>query len=124
MVIGARGAGRRDQGLPVESYLDLGDRCAFTNSAGALALHPDFGSGIWERDGCAGADSRRSGAGPGGARLWMQARLPGQAQLLRRSASDSPVRLSEASTNPDALVVGARPVASGRGALRAASQLK
>lgn len=32
------------EGLPVETYLDTGDRGAFSNGAGALALHPAWGS--------------------------------------------------------------------------------
>ena len=32
------------EGLPVESYLDTGDRASFTNAGGAVALHPAWGS--------------------------------------------------------------------------------
>ncbi len=41
------------EGLPCETYLDLGNRAAFANGGGALALHPDFGRRIWQREGCA-----------------------------------------------------------------------
>ena len=39
--------------LPVESYLDIGDRSAFGNGGAAATLHPDFASRIWEAEGCA-----------------------------------------------------------------------
>jgi hypothetical protein len=32
------------EGLPVESYLDTGDRAHFTNGGGQVVLHPDFAS--------------------------------------------------------------------------------
>jgi hypothetical protein len=32
------------EGLPVESYLDTGDRCAFESAKGPMALYPAFGS--------------------------------------------------------------------------------
>ncbi|MCB8874248.1 Hint domain-containing protein [Acidisoma silvae] len=32
------------EGLPVESYLDTGDRASFANAGGAVALHPAWGS--------------------------------------------------------------------------------
>jgi collagen type I alpha len=41
------------EGLPAESYLDTGDRTNFANGGGAVALHPDFASRIWEAEGCA-----------------------------------------------------------------------
>ena len=41
------------EGLPAESYLDLGNRGAFDNGGGALTLHPDFATRVWERDACA-----------------------------------------------------------------------
>jgi hypothetical protein len=40
-------------GLPVESYLDTGDRSHFANGGGPIALHPDFASRIWEASACA-----------------------------------------------------------------------
>lgn len=39
--------------LPVESYLDAGDRSAFENGDRSVALHPDFGLRAWEAKGCA-----------------------------------------------------------------------
>jgi hypothetical protein len=47
------------EGLPVESYLDTGDRCNFENGGGPIALHPEFSAHrwdtahIWEALGCA-----------------------------------------------------------------------
>ena len=32
------------EGLPAESYLDTGDRAAFTNAGGNMVLHPAWGS--------------------------------------------------------------------------------
>ena len=41
------------EGLPVESYLDTGDRSNFANGGGAISLHPEFMAGMWEAKGCA-----------------------------------------------------------------------
>ena len=41
------------QGLPAESYLDTGNRGAFANGGGAVALHPDFGAQAWASQACA-----------------------------------------------------------------------
>jgi hypothetical protein len=47
------------EGLPAESYLDVGDRCNFANGGGPIALHPEFSprrwdtAHIWEALGCA-----------------------------------------------------------------------
>jgi hypothetical protein len=41
------------EGLPVESYLDTGDRSSFENGEGSLRLHPDFSTRVWEAGGCA-----------------------------------------------------------------------
>ena len=40
-------------GLPAESYLDTGNRAAFENGGGAVALHPDFALRVWETRACA-----------------------------------------------------------------------
>jgi collagen type I alpha len=40
-------------GMPAESYLENGDRGAFDNGGGMVALHPDFGMRRWEASGCA-----------------------------------------------------------------------
>lgn len=39
-------------GLPVESFLDTGNRCAFVNGP-VTQMHPDFTSLCWEADACA-----------------------------------------------------------------------
>jgi len=41
------------EGLPVETFLDTGNRSIFTSRAGATVLHPDFGPRVWEAEGCA-----------------------------------------------------------------------
>ena len=41
------------EGLPVESYLDTGDRSDFANGGGPVRLHPDFNVLAWEALGCA-----------------------------------------------------------------------
>jgi len=41
------------ENLPCESYLDTGNRSAFTNGVGAIDLHPDFARGIWQARACA-----------------------------------------------------------------------
>jgi Hint domain len=41
------------EGLPAESYLENGDRAAFDNAGGPVALHPDFTMRRWEAFGCA-----------------------------------------------------------------------
>ncbi len=41
------------ENLPVESYLDSGDRENFGNGGGAIRLFPDFTARMWEMSGCA-----------------------------------------------------------------------
>jgi T5SS/PEP-CTERM-associated repeat protein/uncharacterized repeat protein (TIGR03803 family) len=41
------------EGLPAESFLDTGQRGAFANGGGVVALHPDFAQRLWDADGCA-----------------------------------------------------------------------
>jgi hypothetical protein len=40
-------------GLPAESYLDVGNRNAFANGGGPLVLHPEFAETIWAEQACA-----------------------------------------------------------------------
>jgi len=40
-------------GLPVESYLDVGDRTDFANGGAGVRLYPDFSSRTWEAFACA-----------------------------------------------------------------------
>jgi hypothetical protein len=41
------------EGLACESYLDTGNRRAFTNGGTIIGLHPDFALCVWEAEGCA-----------------------------------------------------------------------
>jgi beta-glucanase (GH16 family) len=41
------------EGLPAESFLDVGNRGAFDNAAGPVMLHPDFARRAWAADACA-----------------------------------------------------------------------
>ena len=41
------------EGLACESYLDTGNRPAFENAQGAVAMTPDFARGVWAAEGCA-----------------------------------------------------------------------
>ena len=41
------------EGLPCESYLDVGNRAAFENGGVVMQAHPDFASATWEACGCA-----------------------------------------------------------------------
>lgn len=41
------------ESLPVESFLDTGNRSAFANAGGAIVLYPDFAARIREAEGCA-----------------------------------------------------------------------
>ena len=41
------------EGLPAESYLDVGDRSNFAGPSGTVRLHPDLASRVREAVGCA-----------------------------------------------------------------------
>jgi hypothetical protein len=41
------------EGLPCESYLDSGNRCAFANGGTVVLAHPDFARAAWAVEGCA-----------------------------------------------------------------------
>jgi hypothetical protein len=41
------------ENLPVESFLDTGNRSAFANGGAAVQLHPEFNAWTWEAAGCA-----------------------------------------------------------------------
>jgi collagen type I alpha len=41
------------EGLPTESFLDTGNRAAFSNGGPAVQLHPDFSTRMWDADSCA-----------------------------------------------------------------------
>jgi hypothetical protein len=40
------------ENLPVESYLDAGDRANFANGGATATLFPDFATRAWESRGC------------------------------------------------------------------------
>ncbi len=70
------------EALPVESYLDTGNRDAFETAAPAFALHPNFARRTWERDSCLPL------WGEGGPAEQVRARLAARADMLQ----DAPVR--------------------------------
>jgi hypothetical protein len=41
------------EGMPCETYLDTGNRCAFESESGPVQLHPEFARAIWVEQGCA-----------------------------------------------------------------------
>jgi len=41
------------EGLPVESYLDTGNRAAFANGGAFVQLHADFARSVWRESSCA-----------------------------------------------------------------------
>ncbi len=72
------------EGLPAESYLDLGNRGAFANGGGAVALHPDFARSLWQAEGC--GELILGGPLLAAAR----ARLAVQAAMLGHATTDAP----------------------------------
>lgn len=68
--------------LPVESYLETGDRGTFTNGGGAIVLHPEFAARIWEAEVCAPLVV----AGPALANV--RAALDARAELLQPVSHD------------------------------------
>ncbi len=56
-------------GLPIESYLETGNRGAFENGGAPLALHPDFAMTVWKEHGC--AELVRDGAALEAVRSWL-----------------------------------------------------
>lgn len=41
------------EGMPAESYLDLGNRSVFENGGSSVQLHPDLASRLWDETACA-----------------------------------------------------------------------
>ena len=41
------------EGLPCETYLDTGNRGAFSNGSASVQMHPDFALRIWDAEACA-----------------------------------------------------------------------
>ncbi len=71
------------EGLPVESYLDTGNRAAFANGGTAVLAHPDFARGVWAAASCAPLVT----AGPVRERVYR--RLIAQALALGWRAEDT-----------------------------------
>jgi hypothetical protein len=70
-------------GLPAESFLDTGNRAAFSNTGPIIAAHPEFGRWAWEGAGCAplviiGEELRKA-----------RRRLMARARRLERVAADT-----------------------------------
>ena len=74
------------EGLPVESYLDTGNRAFFSNAGLALVLHPEFqvnaGLKRWATDACAPLTVSPAAVEP----VWR--RLAARAELLGHAAPD------------------------------------
>jgi hypothetical protein len=68
------------EGLPAETYLDVGDRSTFENGGGPIALHPDFPVRVWEASGFAPIVIADQALAP------LRQRLRGRAELLARHA--------------------------------------
>jgi hypothetical protein len=86
------------EGLPVESYLDTGNRAMFANAGVAMMLHPDFatvnaGLKCWERDACAPLASGADEVKPVWRRLAARAAALGYAAPERSLTTDPEVRL-------------------------------
>ena len=64
------------EGMPTESYLDTGNRSAFTNAGAGhvIQAHPDFSRGVWAAEACAPLVT--DGAALAKARDGLLARLP------------------------------------------------
>ncbi len=71
------------EGLPVESYLDTGNRAAFGNGGTAVLAHADFARGVWDAASCAPLVT----AGPVRERVYR--RLIAQALALGWRAEDA-----------------------------------
>jgi autotransporter passenger strand-loop-strand repeat protein len=71
-------------GLPCESYLDTGNRCAFADGGAAVQMHPDFALRIWDAEACAPLVR-------GGPRLFAaKRRLLARATSLGHATTDDP----------------------------------
>jgi hypothetical protein len=106
-------------GLPAESYLDIGDRRSFENCNGTVALHPDFASRIWEAEGCAPLVV----AGPklAAARRWVSALATAKHAELSSRQHRSPTGAEQCkpvSEQRPAARAGLRPVDGSHGDLR------
>src|SRR5262249_24367232 len=92
------------EGLPCESYLDIGNRAAF-GGQGTFILHPDFATALWNEGACAPLIL----AGPLVAALRRRTQL--QASLLGHALTDDPaltVRAGGRLLRPDRIGAGLR----------------
>jgi hypothetical protein len=93
------------EGMPVESYLDTGNRAFFANAGRTLVLHPEFevnaGLRCWQEDACAPLVTR----GADVERLWR--RLTDRAALLGHALAHSPGHTEDADLR---LVAGNRTI--------------
>jgi Hint domain len=85
------------EGLPVESYLDTGNRAFFSNAGLALVLHPDFEVNAhlkcWEEDACAPLAVSPDLVGPIWQRAAERAKALGYASVAPESIGDADVHL-------------------------------
>jgi hypothetical protein len=85
------------EGLPVESYLDTGNRAFFANAGMALMLHPEFhvnaGLKCWAQDACAPLAVSQEAVGPIWTRLAERAALLGHTAPRRATTEDPDLRL-------------------------------
>ena len=85
------------EGLPVESYLDTGNRAFFSNAGLALLLHPEFhvnaGLRCWETDACAPLAVSQSIVAPIWERFSARAVALGYARPCFVTTSDADVHL-------------------------------
>jgi hypothetical protein len=83
------------EGLPVESYLDTGDRSAFINGGGVVTFAPDFAVRVREAEGC--APLVVTGTAFAAVQQQLAARLQCPAQLReRRTKKAAPVVMQRA----------------------------
>ncbi|MBN9559740.1 MAG: Hint domain-containing protein [Alphaproteobacteria bacterium] len=100
------------EGLPVESYLDTGNRAFFANAGLALVLHPEFhvnaGLKCWAEDACAPLAVSPAAIEPVWRRVAERARQLGHAPSLQATTDDPDLCLLVAGR-------GIRPVSTDRG---------
>ena len=85
------------EGLPVESYLDTGNRAFFANAGLPLVLHPAFlvnaGQEVWDRRACAPLAIDGATVAPVSHRLAERARALGYAPPVHETTDDPALRL-------------------------------
>jgi hypothetical protein len=81
------------ESLPVESYLDTGNRCAFENGCGPVMLHPAFSRATREDSGCAPLVVAPTQVQPVWQRLAQQAAAIGWPVALPEATHDPALQL-------------------------------